>query len=95
MVASSLSSADCQVGRRMIEARIEAGISQSALAGVLGVSLQQLREFEIGLVRPTAAQFLAIAAALHKTAGWFFSEDASEAKDLLVSVMTNHGTHDP
>lgn len=72
MFATARTSADSQLGRRMIEARIDARVSQPALAKILGVSLQQVWEFESGLARPTAAEFFMIAAALEKDPGWFF-----------------------
>lgn len=89
MAASIVSFADCQVGRRIIEARIDAGLSQCALAELLGVGLQQIWEYEIGQVRPSATRFFEIATALRKTPGWFFRDgelaaEGSSAADIIV-----------
>jgi transcriptional regulator with XRE-family HTH domain len=55
---------DRQIGARIRMQRLELGMSQDTLAGVIGVSFQQVQKYERGLNRIAAGTLVAIAKAL-------------------------------
>lgn len=65
---------DAEVGRRIRALRLEKGISQTALAGQIGVSFQQVQKYENGMNRIGAGRLERIAAALGVQVGFFFDE---------------------
>lgn len=54
---------DLEVGRRLRQARIAAGLSQTALADAVGVTFQQVQRYETGVNRISPGK-LAVAAKL-------------------------------
>jgi len=55
---------DIEIGRKIRALRLERGLSQSHLAGQLGVSFQQLQKYESGANRVSAGRLQRIAALL-------------------------------
>ena len=55
---------DVQVGARMREFRIRAGMSQQALGGAFGVSYQQIQKYETGVNRMGASRLIQVSQAL-------------------------------
>ena len=57
-------SADIEMGKRIRDRRIEQKLSQQNLAGILGVSFQQVQKYEKGTNRVTANRLSLIASTL-------------------------------
>ncbi|MFN3911382.1 helix-turn-helix domain-containing protein [Hyphomonas sp.] len=64
--------ADRFVGQRLRQGRRELGLTQEALAALLGVTFQQIQKYEAGHSRMSAGRLLEIAVALGKPIGWFY-----------------------
>lgn len=62
------------IGRNVMAARMERGLSQSELAASIGVSETQISKYEAGASRLTASRLAQIAATLHVNATDFFGE---------------------
>lgn len=80
---------DIEVGRRIRVRRKALGISQSELAGALGVSFQQTQKYEKGANRVSASMLVRIAAKLETTVGALVGEDGEHkrAPDDLATFM--------
>ncbi len=82
--------ADKRVGACVRAARIKAGLSQSKLAGELGITFQQLQKYEKGKNRIAVSTLLLIAEALDLPVNSFFetverqASDESDWQDLLT-----------
>ena len=82
--------ADKRVGACVRAARIKAGLSQSKLAGELGITFQQLQKYEKGKNRIAVSTLLLIAEALDLPVHSFFesverqASDESDWQDLLT-----------
>lgn len=63
---------DIYVGGRMRLRRIQLGLSQSALAGKIGVSFQAVQKYESGDIRISASRLYDVATALEVAPGFFF-----------------------
>lgn len=63
---------DVAVGEKIRARREILGMSQSALARTLGISLPMIRKYEQGKTTVSSTRMLAIAAALDAPAAWFF-----------------------
>lgn len=63
---------DVYVGRRIREARVAKGMSQTDLGDQLGVSFQQVQKYEKGTNRIGASRLLQTAKALNVTVDYFF-----------------------
>src|SRR5690554_3897661 len=63
---------DVHIGRRIRERRIELGMSQSALAGVLGITFQQVQKYERGGNRVSGSRLWDISRALGVEVSHFF-----------------------
>jgi transcriptional regulator with XRE-family HTH domain len=72
------SEVDVQVGRRLREARLLAGLSQSQLGTRIGVTFQAVQKYESGENRLSASRLLAVAEFLRQPLSFFFG-DLSEA----------------
>lgn len=64
--------ADRFVGQRLRQGRRELGLTQEGLAGLLGVTFQQIQKYEAGHSRMSAGRLLEIAQALGRPIGWFY-----------------------
>ncbi len=81
--------ADRFVGQRLRQGRRELGLTQDALASLLGLTFQQIQKYEAGHSRMSAGRLLEIAVALGKPIGWFFEpyevspgSDGARRRDL-------------
>lgn len=70
---------DAHVGRRVRRLRRSRGVSQSALAGQLGLTFQQVQKYERGSNRISASKLYEIGAALRAPIGHFFEGLPCEA----------------
>ena len=79
--------ADIEMGRRIRLRRRETGISQTKLAGRLGLSFQQVQKYEKGISRVGAAQLQKIAKRLGVDIPFFYDGDGkkSDVDSLLVA----------
>lgn len=64
--------ADHHVGLRIRERRMTLGFSQTQLAGMIGVTYQQMHKYERGLNRISAGRLFDTGRALDVPVGWFF-----------------------
>ena len=82
------SEVDVLVGRRLREARLLAGLSQSQLGARIGVTFQAVQKYESGENRLSASRLLAVAAFLHQPLSFFFGDlsetDAAAAPASLT-----------
>ena len=69
------SESDAAIGARIRAARVAVRMSQTELAGALGVSFQQVQKYETGKDRVTASTLQGIAAVLGVHPGSFFGHD--------------------
>jgi len=86
---------DRRLGQRVRSRRLEIGMSQEALADLLGVTFQQVQKYEKGVNRIAASRLFAIAAALDMPIERFFEglaagprgagEETSSAFDALAT----------
>ncbi|GJL80235.1 MAG: hypothetical protein NPINA01_32240 [Nitrospinaceae bacterium] len=74
MVKKDLKGIDCNVGRKIREARETRGISQSKLAEELELSFQQIQKYEKGKNRVSASRLYQIAKILNQTVSYFYEE---------------------
>ncbi len=81
--------ADRFVGQRLRQGRRELGLTQEALAALLGVTFQQIQKYEAGHSRMSAGRLLEIAQALGRPVGWFYepfeiagTADGARTRDL-------------
>lgn len=70
--AKPLHPIDVHVGRQVRRLRRSRGVSQSALAGRLGLTFQQIQKYERGRNRISASKLYEIGAALGAPVGHFF-----------------------
>lgn len=70
----SIGPTDRLVAARIVAARKEASVSQSALAEVLGITFQQVQKYEKGVNRVGADRLHTIAEKLGKPVAWFFAD---------------------
>ncbi len=67
------------IGRRIQEAREEAGLSQEELASKIGITQSALSNYELGKRRLHVANLQKIAAALNRSLNCFFEPDDKSA----------------
>lgn len=72
-------SIDVQVGSRVRRRRLSLGMSQASLAGLLGVTFQQVQKYEKGSSRISASRLHAISAALNVSVSFLFDANATAA----------------
>jgi transcriptional regulator with XRE-family HTH domain len=70
--------ADIEMGRRIRLRRRETGISQTELAGHLGLSFQQMQKYEKGINRIGAGQLQQIAKTLGVDMPFFYDSEGKE-----------------
>lgn len=76
---------DRHVGARARSLRLQRGVSQSELAGELGVSFQQVQKYETGTNRVSASKLYSISQALKVKPGYFFDglDDSFPSADIV------------
>jgi transcriptional regulator with XRE-family HTH domain len=65
---------DREIGRRLWLARLTANIRQTRAAGLVGVTYQQLRKYEVGQNRVSAVIVARLAQLYQRPVGWFLEE---------------------
>jgi transcriptional regulator with XRE-family HTH domain len=84
-------SVDVHVGQRLRAQRLLIGMSQEQLAGLLGVSFQQLQKYEKGANRISASRLYHAAQLLRAPILWFFeglggvNRDTQRVQDRMTS----------
>lgn len=72
---------DVRVGRRLSHRRKLLGMTEEQLAEALGVTVQQVREYEAGVSPITASRLLELARLLGVSVGYFFGKPAGMGRD--------------
>jgi transcriptional regulator with XRE-family HTH domain len=92
--SKSPSDADRRIGRRIRLRRLSRGLSQEALASMLGLTFQQVQKYERGTNRISAGRLDEIARVLRVPVAVFYDgEDAGEQADspALALMATSQG----
>ena len=79
---------DIHVGKKIRQARLVRGMTQSAVAKELGLSFQQLQKYETGYNRVSASKLFELSQLLDVSPSYFFEglasgEDPAAAIDLM------------
>lgn len=77
-----------EIGARIAQARIEAGLTQEELAALIGVSTRSLQGYEAGAVKPYR-HIERIAEALDRPVSWFLHGDQPEPDQSEVSRLAD------
>jgi transcriptional regulator with XRE-family HTH domain len=92
----SAAAVDAHVGARIRERRIVLGLTQQQLAGMIGVTYQQMTKYERGINRVSAGRLYDIACALNAPIGYFYEgldQDApqpiSPRQRMLLDIARN------
>ncbi|WP_413204747.1 helix-turn-helix domain-containing protein [Rhodospirillum sp. A1_3_36] len=99
----SIHEVDTHVGRKIRQRRIALGMDQDTLAGLVGVSFQQIQKYERGTNRVSASRLYDIATALGVSVDFFFREmenrdpdkDKALAEGLREVTQDETGVDDP
>jgi transcriptional regulator with XRE-family HTH domain len=89
---------DLHVGKRLRRRRRLLGMTQQALASLIGTGFQQVQKYECGANRLTASRLYRIATALRVPATYFFdglpheAPEASNANELSSEVFSQTET---
>jgi transcriptional regulator with XRE-family HTH domain len=75
----SAAAVDAHVGARICERRIVLGLTQQQLAGMIGVTYQQMNKYVRGINRVSAGRLYDIACALNAPVGYFYEGLDQEA----------------
>jgi transcriptional regulator with XRE-family HTH domain len=75
----SAAAIDAHVGARILERRIVLGLTQQQLAGMIGVTYQQMNKYVRGINRVSAGRLYDIACALNAPVGYFYEGLDQEA----------------
>ena len=78
---------DLHVGRRIRERRTAMGISQDALAKIVGVTYQQTHKYETGHNRISASRLVSFAAALRVPVAFFFEDMDATSKTAGIALL--------
>jgi transcriptional regulator with XRE-family HTH domain len=81
MLARTPDPLDVMVGAKIRIFRTDRGLSQSDLAGKIGVAFQQVQKYEKGINRVGASRLSRIAAALDISVGELFASSADKPAD--------------
>jgi transcriptional regulator with XRE-family HTH domain len=92
---------DREIGRRLRLARITANIRQNRAAKLVGVTYQQIRNYEVGYNRVSAVLVAKLAQVYQRPVGWFLEEvhlgdeaKAVPAAGLIEGVRIVTKVHD-
>jgi transcriptional regulator with XRE-family HTH domain len=92
---------DREIGRRLRLARITANIRQNRAAKLVGVTYQQIRNYEVGYNRVSAVLVAKLAQVYQRPVGWFLEEvhlgdeaKADPAAGLIERVRIVTKVHD-
>jgi transcriptional regulator with XRE-family HTH domain len=78
---------DKQIGRNVRRRRLEIGMSQETLAGLLGVTFQQVQKYEKGVNRTAASRLWDIAQALECSVAELYPRAAATAAQEAVEPL--------
>ncbi|MGI3779050.1 MAG: helix-turn-helix domain-containing protein [Janthinobacterium lividum] len=84
---------DVHVGGRIHLRRAILGMTQAALADLLGVSFQQVQKYESGMNRVSASRLYDISKALKTPISFFFSDIGDDLDAVEVSIGTQAGVY--
>ena len=87
MTARSAKAVDAVVGARIAVRRRALGLSQTALAGLVGVSCQQIQKYENGQNRISVSRLHALSLALGLPVEAFFPQRAGEAETVELQTL--------
>ena len=76
------------IGGRLRALRVAAGMSQSTLGEVIGITFQQIRKYEKGQDRIAASTLQVLAGALKVHPGVFFEGEIQASTGALADVRT-------
>lgn len=79
---------DQHIGERIYSLRLAKGLSRQQLAGVIGVTHQQLQKYEKGINRISIGRLVLIAKALDKNIDYFY--EGIERTDNAEPILTKH-----
>lgn len=82
---------DIHVGKKIREARLVRGLTQSAVAKQLGLSFQQLQKYETGYNRVSASKLFELSQLLEVPPAFFF-EGLGEAAEQVGSGLMDEQT---
>ena len=82
---------DRRVADRIRERRQLMGLTQQALARIIGVAFQQAHKYERGLSRISAGRLYHIAAALETPIDYFFTADETAGRSKAAAPGHNEG----
>lgn len=86
-VARRADDRDAEVGRRVRSRRLERKLSQTELAGKVGVTYQQVCKYESGANRIGAGRLQRIAEALGVPVSFFFDQRKEEGDDSVFALV--------
>ena len=78
---------DIRVGGRVRLRRVMLDMSQAKLAGLIGISFQQIQKYERGINRISSGRLQDFASALETPVEWFFDQGPVSAPAYLVEFL--------
>lgn len=84
--ARSTNVVDRHLGQRVRDTRLERQMSQEVLAGILGITFQQVQKYEKGANRMAASRLYDIALAFQVPVGYFFKGLVMPGEDAVMEV---------
>ena len=81
---------DIHVGLRVRQRRVLCGLSQTALANLIGVTFQQLQKYERGMNRISASKLWQLSQVLDVPVQWFFKEYSELEEENEVQQESLH-----
>ncbi len=82
---------DVHIGKRLREARLANGVSQQALGKALGISFQQVQEYEKGSSRIGASRLWDICNVLEFPVGFFFAGLDEKVRSKKMHTLAPKG----
>ena len=76
---------DVKVGTKIRARRLLVGMTQEALAAILGITFQQIQKYEKGTNRVSASRLQNVADALHVPVWYFFPDNGHAAQAAATS----------
>lgn len=78
---------DSEIGRKIRELRLQAGLTQEKLAEMLGITFQQVQKYERGITKVNLQKLQQLAAILQVTPASFFDESSCCVYQLADDEM--------
>ncbi len=78
---------DIHVGKKIREARLVRGLTQSGVAKLLGLSFQQLQKYETGYNRVSASKMFELSQMLEVPPAYFFEGLATSVEPTAPVIM--------